>query len=1188
MMNEQKQHLYRRSALLGVITEEQHNTTTYTKTKKFAHKLFSDDLTIAFAGHFSAGKSSMINALTGENLLATSPIPTSANIVTIQKATEWKAYVHFMNGEIAEANQALDVAALKRMAKDGQSVRKIELFHPETQLPEHVVLMDTPGVDSTDDAHRLSTESELHLADLVFYVMDYNHVQSELNFTFTKELMRTNPNVYLIINQMDKHRENELSLEAYKTSVRESFESWGVYPKGIFFTSLKNQQDFPVSEVQQIIQHALENKEDVLQQSAQGTLAKLIHEHEAYLSEDQQDIEQSFEDYFSEEQWVNKRETYLQLKEDMQSFELLDSSKWKDELVEEIQDVLKTAYLMTPDIREKIRVYAEANQPNFKVGFFSSKKKTEEERQSRLNDVTKDIQSIYQQTTATPIHRVLQKYARIMSVPEDTQLPVSFSPALISQEFKPGTSATGDGLLQFSSRVEQALKKEVLKEVGQWGDLIISESDGKERLSEEDQLRKEMIKRKVLALKEWFESEEKQKEFSVQIKAPSERLQSLRQQRLSEWEQDFKQMYEGAEPLEIMISTSEEKTEKQLVEQQEIAGTILDETRIVSQSKQLLFALDEIPNFQEATQELQQKIRRIEKKAFTIALFGAFSAGKSSFSNALLGEAVLPVSPNPTTASINKIAPVREGRPHRHAEVVFKTTEDLLTELKLMLSPHANECTSLEELAGRHKEFLKLPLDETKKSFIRAFSTGFDAQHMYLGEKQLVDHEAFTEYVAVESKSCFVETITYYYDCELTRAGVTLVDTPGADSINARHTGVAFDYIRNADAVLFITYYNHAFAKADREFLIQLGRVKDSFELDKMFFIVNAIDLANSEQEKQEVLDYVGNELGQFGIRFPRLYGVSSLEALSEKQSGVLGASGMTEFEESFQTFLREELSQVALQSADEYAIKLKERFKQLIDLTEANLKRKPERLAELSTLEQAVRARYQSVKKDAKWSALQNELETLVYYVKQRVFYRYPDFFKEAFNPSRFSQSDANQAFEQALTDVLDSIRFDIAQELRVTNLRMQQEVNKKVTSYEQEEIAYLDEQPAAFAMTSGEVKDQKLLDFVQPELEVQSFAGLRKYYKNAKRFFEKNEKTIVQEELEKQLKLAMDGHLSKEKQRIEAWTDQYFSESMELTRLRILHSALSVLQTERQLLEQQDILEEWKNKWKALEDIS
>ena len=77
--------------------------------------------------------------------------------------------------------------------------------------------------------------------------------------------------------------------------------------------------------------------------------------------------------------------------------------------------------------------------------------------------------------------------------------------------------------------------------------------------------------------------------------------------------------------------------------------------------------------------------------------------------------------------------------------------------------------------------------------------------------------------------------------------------------------------MRNADAILFITYYNHAFAKADREFLIQLGRVKDAFELDKMFFIVNAIDLASTMNEEEEVKGYVRSELQRFGIRFPRL-----------------------------------------------------------------------------------------------------------------------------------------------------------------------------------------------------------------------------------------------------------------------------------------------------------------------------
>ena len=54
--------------------------------------------------------------------------------------------------------------------------------------------------------------------------------------------------------------------------------------------------------------------------------------------------------------------------------------------------------------------------------------------------------------------------------------------------------------------------------------------------------------------------------------------------------------------------------------------------------------------------------------------------------------------------------------------------------------------------------------------------------------------------------------------------------------MNASHTGVAFNYIKNADAILFVTYYNHAFSQADRQFLLQLGRVKDQFELDKMFF----------------------------------------------------------------------------------------------------------------------------------------------------------------------------------------------------------------------------------------------------------------------------------------------------------------------------------------------------------------
>jgi predicted GTPase len=79
-----------------------------------------------------------------------------------------------------------------------------------------------------------------------------------------------------------------------------------------------------------------------------------------------------------------------------------------------------------------------------------------------------------------------------------------------------------------------------------------------------------------------------------------------------------------------------------------------------------------IPGIGEFTaHEMNRFARRLEDKKFTIALFGAFSAGKSSFANALLGESILPVSPNPTTAAINRILAQEPHHSHGTAVVSF-------------------------------------------------------------------------------------------------------------------------------------------------------------------------------------------------------------------------------------------------------------------------------------------------------------------------------------------------------------------------------------------------------------------------------------------------------------------------------------------------------------------------------------
>src|SRR5699024_2569316 len=116
------------------------------------------------------------------------------------------------------------------------------------------------------------------------------------------------------------------------------------------------------------------------------------------------------------------------------------------------------------------------------------------------------------------------------------------------------------------------------------------------------------------------------------------------------------------------------------------------------------------------------------------------------------------------------------------------------------------------------------------------------------------------------------------------------------------------DYIKEADAILYVTYYNHAITKGDRDFLIQLGRVKESFEMDKMFFIVNASDLAESQDDLKLVVDYVSDQLLQFGIRNPRIIPVSSKQSLEDKLANNTLNQEMKHFEESFYRFIDDDL----------------------------------------------------------------------------------------------------------------------------------------------------------------------------------------------------------------------------------------------------------------------------------------
>ncbi|GHH98249.1 dynamin family protein [Neobacillus kokaensis] len=1170
--NETIQTLKQKIVLLYEYLMEKNDIENAEKVKQLAKKLVNREYAIAFCGHFSAGKSTMINRVVGENLLPSSPIPTSANLVKVKSGEDY-AKVFFKNEKPRLYLAPYDYNLVKNYCKDGDKIEEVEISSSESHLPANTVIMDTPGIDSADDAHRIATESAIHLADLILYVMDYNHVQAELNFLFTKELTEAGKEVYLVVNQIDKHKDEELSFQDFQKSVIDSFGSWGVKPARIFYTSLKY-PDHPLNqfhELEQFIADHLVAKDKYLLPSVFHSLKKIAGEHNTKTSKlEEEKLAPIFDrlNELSDQEKAGLMESYQKLTSDLSGLKGGIEAKEK-EFDNEINQILKNAYLMPFQTRTLAESYLESCQKEFKIGFLFSKQKTLEERKARLDKFYQDIADKTKSQLEWHLREFLLRTLKETKLNQGELLglaqafTVTVSEQILVEAVKPGARLSGEYLLHYTEDVANEIKKIARNQLDEFKTVFLdaaAEQIANQQAQFEQQFSK--MERYVEALDALQTYQQKAADNERQLHdllSKSEELHDNDHHVFDQEEEEYELVKTDAE----LISDNEKKNIRS--NQNKEAVTKVNEPVLKSEDDHLKATvgrlklasnlISDLPGFKKLSAELTEKASRLENKGFTIALFGAFSAGKSSFANALMGEKVLPVSPNPTTAAINKIKPVTPHYKHGTALVKFKESAAMLEDVNRSLKVFDLEAKDFYEAAEVISQIMLEKgqagvLEKTHFAFLKAFTKGYASFVSRLGTVLETDLSEFNEFVALEEKSCYVEWIELYYDCELTRKGITLVDTPGADSINARHTGVAFDYIKNSDAILFVTYYNHAFSKADREFLIQLGRVKESFQLDKMFFIINAIDLAEDEEEKDAVCDYVKEQLMKYGIRNPHLYPLSSLLALREKTNqAVTEPSGMKHFEQDFSMFISNDLTQMAVSAAEKEVERVQDVVNKLIQTSKEDQSIKEKKRLDIEQQKAQISRLLAAQTADTLNSRMLQEAEELIYYIKQRVFFRFGDFFKEAFNPSTLRDDGRNlkKALQAALDEFLESFGFDFAQEMRATTVRLDRFAEKLFIESQEVLIRHLQEINQDLSFSRFEAISNNELDFpiAFSKAEQHVFTKAMSYFKSPKAFFEKDDKKLMSDELTNILQPLADQYLQQESERVKGYyTDEITNE--------------------------------------------
>ncbi|MDD4600926.1 GTPase Der [bioreactor metagenome] len=1139
---------------------EHHDQENAKKVKQLAGKVVSQEFTIAFCGHFSAGKSTIINRLVGENLLPSSPIPTSANLVKVKTGEEY-AKVFFKNEKPRLYLAPYDYKMVKNYCKDGDQIQAIEISHFDSALPSQTAIMDTPGIDSADDAHRIATESAIHLADLIFYVMDYNHVQSELNFMFTKELTEAGKEVYLVINQVDKHSNQELSFAEFQASVVESFSSWGVKPADIFYTSLKQDDhehnQFP--QLQAFLAERLKEKDSLLLQSIFHSLQKIIKDH-LDLTTKKKELElQPFKDILNElpiKEQEALAENYNRLMEE-KNFLGEGLEKAESEFDIEVNKIMKNAYLMPFETRAFAESYLESCQSEFKVGWLFTKQKTLAEREERLNLFYRGILEKTKSQVEWHLRDFLLRFLKEKRVENKELLAkiqsftVHFSSELLVAAVKSGARVSGDYVINYTDNVANEIKRLAKSSLAEFEIEILNALQDKNTAAQARLTQKSAnLERYITALEQVKKHESARSLKQTKLERLLSDTNGLTDDRFHLFdleEEEFELVYGETGHVEQVQKKMSHSVNKPILQEKaplptEASDRMKHTAEKLKKTAQLVTGL---PGFTKLAAELEEKAERLDHKGFTVALFGAFSAGKSSFANALIGEKVLPVSPNPTTAAINKIKPINDS--YQHGTVLVKLKEEgaMLEDVNRALKTLGFHAESLADAKAKvefnsHLDQLGAG-EKTNYAFLKAFTRGYAAFSEQLGTVLKTTITEFGDYVSMEEKSCFVEWIDLYYDCPLTRKGITLVDTPGADSINARHTGVAFDFIKISDAILFVTYYNHAFSKADREFLIQLGRVKDSFQLDKMFFIINAIDLADNEEEKEIVIEYVHEHLVKYGVRNPHLYPLSSLKALKEKQGKItLPVSGMSAFEETFYHFISNDLANLAAAASENELCRVYHLVAKLIDSTREDAAVRQQKRANIEAEKAGIHAIFGQQTAQNLENRLSQETEELMYYIKQRVFLRFNEFFKEAFNPSvlRDDGRDLKKALQNALDELLEQIGFEFAQEMRATTVRLDRFAEKITAEYQTTLIEMIREINQDLSFSLLEFGDKAQIDFEAAFKDIQygMFSQAMAYFKNPKLFFEKSESKLMSDEIYRLLNTAADEYLQNEQKRIQA----------------------------------------------------
>jgi predicted GTPase len=181
-------------------------------------KLAEDRFTLAVVGQFKRGKSSLMNAIVGQELLPTGVLPVTSVITSLRFGTHERLLISRPESRFLYDALPSELSSYVTQEGNPGNQKQINAVYVELPLPflrRGVEFVDTPGVGSSIDANTATTMSFLPRCDAAVFVTSVDSPMTAVETAFLGDIHQHAEKLFFVVNKIDllEDREREEVLE---------------------------------------------------------------------------------------------------------------------------------------------------------------------------------------------------------------------------------------------------------------------------------------------------------------------------------------------------------------------------------------------------------------------------------------------------------------------------------------------------------------------------------------------------------------------------------------------------------------------------------------------------------------------------------------------------------------------------------------------------------------------------------------------------------------------------------------------------------------------------------------------------------------------------------------------------------------------------------------------------------------